>query len=107
MIPLYSVGHRMLAHYPLVPLAGDLGMGIGITSFDKALYLGIMCDPQVVGDVDLVARFCDDEFQALRSAAAVPVSDLPDFAAPRAGGNGRGNGKVAEPEGERAEAKTT
>ena len=25
MIPLYSVGHRMLEHYPIVPLAGDHG----------------------------------------------------------------------------------
>ena len=27
MIPLYRVGHRMLAHYPMVPLAGDMGIG--------------------------------------------------------------------------------
>lgn len=78
MIPLYSVGHRMLAHYPMVPLAADLGLGVGITSFDKHLYLGVMCDPGIVPDVDAVTRYADEEFRALREAAGVPESDLPD-----------------------------
>jgi WS/DGAT/MGAT family acyltransferase len=82
MIPLWSVGHRMLAHYPLVPLAGDMGIGVGITSFNTALYLGIIADPAIVGDVDLITRYADDEFRALRDAAGVPVSDLPDIGAP-------------------------
>ena len=78
MIPLYSVGHRMLAHYPLVPLAGDMGIGVGITSFDKTLYLGIMSDPDIIDDVELIAKYCAADFKALREAAGVPVSDLPD-----------------------------
>jgi WS/DGAT/MGAT family acyltransferase len=98
MIPLFCVGHRMLAHYPLVPLAGDMGLGVGITSFDKALYLGIMCDPNIVSDVDEIARLCATEFVALREMAGVAVSDLPDFAKPRRGGNGtNGHAPAAQP----------
>lgn len=93
MIPLYAVGHRMIAHYPLVPLAGDLGIGVGITSFDKGLYLGVMCDPDILPDVDVIAEYCADEFRRLREAAGVEVDDLPQIgvrkprktAAPRAG----------------------
>jgi WS/DGAT/MGAT family acyltransferase len=81
MIPLYSVGHRMLAHYPMVPLAADLGIGVGITSFDKGLYLGVMCDPEVVDDVGKIAEYAAAEFRALREAAGVQETDLPDFGA--------------------------
>ncbi len=88
LIPLFSVGHRMLAHYPLVPLAGDMGIGVGITSFDKGLYLGFMCDPELVEDIDLLRELAEDEFRLLRFVADVPVSDLPAFGAP-AGRNGR------------------
>ena len=91
MIPLYAVGHRMLAHYPLVPLAGDLGIGVGITSFDKSLYLGIMSDPDLIDDVDLIAKYCAEEFKMLREAAGVPVSDLPDFSRPQRTSNGNGH----------------
>lgn len=88
LIPLYSVGHRMLAHYPLVPLAGDLGIGVGITSFDKGLYMGIMSDPNAMDDVDVLRRFVDEEFRLLRTLAAVPESDLPDFHLPPQQRNG-------------------
>jgi WS/DGAT/MGAT family acyltransferase len=81
MIPLYSVGHRMLAHYPLVPLAGDMGIGAGITSFDKALYLSVMCDPNIVGDIEAIGELCADEFRRLREAAGVAVDDLPEIGA--------------------------
>jgi diacylglycerol O-acyltransferase / wax synthase len=103
MIPLYAVGHRMLAHYPLVPLAGDLGIGVGITSFDKSLYLGIMSDPTIIDDVEVIAKYCAEEFKALRQAAGVPVSDLPDFTA-RPNRNGNGTGAAAKPAGEPAPA---
>jgi WS/DGAT/MGAT family acyltransferase len=95
MIPLYCVGYRMLEHYPLVPLAGDLGIGVGITSFDKDLFLGVMCDPDVVPDVQHIGDYCADEFRMLREMAGVPVSDLPDIAAPPRNGNGHANGHAA------------
>jgi len=88
MIPLYSVGHRMVGHYPMVPLAADLGLGVGITSCDKHLYLGVMSDPDIVPDVDAIARHADTEFRALREAAGVPESDLPDVGAMGPGRNG-------------------
>jgi hypothetical protein len=95
LIPLYAVGHRMLAHYPMVPLAGDLGIGAGITSYDKALYLGVMADPQACPDIDTIQRYADEEFLLLRTLANVQPSDLPDIGA-RGNGNGNGrNGKSA------------
>jgi WS/DGAT/MGAT family acyltransferase len=78
LIPLYGSGHRMLASWPLLPLAGDLGLGVAIISYDKSLYFGVMSDPSIVPDVELVRDFIDEEFQRLRSAAGVAATDLPD-----------------------------
>ncbi|MDP9238670.1 MAG: wax ester/triacylglycerol synthase family O-acyltransferase [Chloroflexota bacterium] len=77
MIPLWCVGHRMLAMYPMLPLAGDLGLGVGIMSFNQSLYVGIMSDPTIVADIDLIGRFLDEEFRALRAVAGVEASDTP------------------------------
>jgi WS/DGAT/MGAT family acyltransferase len=100
LIPLYSVGHRMLGHYPMVPLAADLGLGAGITSYDKALYVGIMSDPEIVGDVDRIGEFVHAEFLALREAAGVTMSDVIDIGPRAKSTSTKGhatNGVVAEP----------
>lgn len=96
LIPLYCVGHRMLAHYPMVPLAADMGIGVGITSYDKALYIGVMSDPEIIDDVATIQRYIDEEFRLLRTLADVPESDLPDIGA-------RGNGHSSN--GASADAK--
>jgi len=103
LIPLYAVGHRMLAHYPMVPLAGDLGIGAGITSFDKGLYLGLMGDPDACTDIDAVRRYADEEFLLLRTLAQVQPSDLPDVGLSRSG-NGNGHTPVPEDLAKKPEA---
>jgi WS/DGAT/MGAT family acyltransferase len=95
LIPLYAVGHRMMAHYPMVPLAGDLGIGAGITSFDKGLYLGLMADPDACPDIATIQRYADEEFMLLRTLAQVQPSDLPDVGKSR---NGNGNGHITVPD---------
>ena len=97
LIPLYSVGHRMIAHYPMVPLAGDLGIGAGVTSFDQGLYVGIMCDPSIVDDVDAIARYFDEEFRQLKAAAGIEASDLPDFGLARNGHSANGASAASAP----------
>jgi hypothetical protein len=77
LIPLYGTGHRMLDFYPMLPLAGDLGLGVAIMSYDQHLHWGISCDPEIVPDVDAIGRLIGEEFVALRDAAGVPATDLP------------------------------
>ena len=77
MIPLYSVGHLMLAHYPLVPLSFDMGLGVGITSYNQRLYVGLVANPAVVPDIDLLKRCVDESFLELRNAAGVDDADVP------------------------------
>jgi hypothetical protein len=99
LIPLYGTGHRMLDFYPLLPLAGDLGLGVAIMSYDQNLYWGVTSDPKIVTDVDAIARLVGEEFRSLREAAGVPASDLPEAIgvhapakAPAAKRNGRPRG---------------
>jgi len=77
LIPLYGSGRRMLGSWPLLPLTGDLGLSVAIMSYDKSLYLGTMCDPTIVPDVELIRDAIDDEFRRLRDAAGVAATDLP------------------------------
>lgn len=47
----YLLGRRMLAHYPYVPIADRIRIGIAVTSYDEQIYVGITCDRDSVPDV--------------------------------------------------------
>jgi len=79
MIPLYSVGHRLVAHYPLMPIAWEMGVGCGVTSYNQKLYFGLIADPNAAPDVARLKEFLDQAFVELRSAAGVTRSDLVDL----------------------------
>jgi diacylglycerol O-acyltransferase len=79
MIPLYCVGHLMLAHYPLVPLSLDMGLGVGVTSYNQRLFFGLMVDPKAMPDVELLKQCLDESFLELRAAAGVDVADVPQL----------------------------
>ena len=104
MIPLYSVGHRMLAHYPCVPLAWEMGVGCGVTSYDQKLYFGLMADPNAAPDVARLKEFLDQAFVELRSAAGVARSDLPQVGATPQTGGGRRRRAAAPVAGQRMAA---
>ncbi len=88
MIPLYCVGHLMLHHYPLVPLAMNMGLGVGVTSYNQRLYFGLMVDPQAVPDLEQLRCHLDESALELRRAAGVEASDLPTLGANGGGLNG-------------------
>jgi hypothetical protein len=77
MIPLYSLGHRLLAHYPLIPLGWEMGISLGVTSYDQKLYFGFMADADAGADVQRLKEFADQSYIELRNAAGVGKSDLP------------------------------
>jgi WS/DGAT/MGAT family acyltransferase len=79
MIPLFCVGHRLLGHYPLVPIAWEMGVGLGVTSYNQKLYFGYMGDAGTGSDVQRLKEFTDQAYIELRSAAGVEKSDLPQL----------------------------
>ncbi len=69
-VPLYVLGARMLEAIPLVPLGGNLSVGVAALSYDGQLTIGLLADPAHCPDVDTLARGIDRCFRQLVAAAA-------------------------------------
>jgi len=63
-VPLFVLGSRVLEIYPVVPLAGNQGMGVAAVSYDGQLGLGVFSDPKTCPDVD---AFCHGVTTTLRA----------------------------------------
>lgn len=58
--PLYAFGSKMLAVWPLVPLAADHALALAVFSYDGMLFFAVNADYDAVPDLDvLVAGICD------------------------------------------------
>ncbi len=100
MIPLYSIGHLLLHHYPLVPLSLDMGLGVGVTSYNQRLYFGLMAEANAVPDLERLKECLDASYTELKDAAGVTDTDIPDL-------SHRSNGTDAEAATEPASAPAT
>jgi diacylglycerol O-acyltransferase len=67
-VPLYMMGKRLDAFYPLVPLVLNTALGIAIMSYDGRVYFGLLGDYDALADIDLLAADLD---KAIRELAAV------------------------------------
>jgi len=70
--PLYLQGHRMLHHYPWVPIGWRMGLSVAMMSYDTSLYFGITADHETPGDIEAIAGGIRDDFVHLRATSAVP-----------------------------------
>ncbi len=69
--PVYALGARMRACYPLVPLYRNQALGVALFSYDGRLFWGFNADWDAVPDLhDLVAGV-ETEFAALCAAAQI------------------------------------
>jgi WS/DGAT/MGAT family acyltransferase len=81
MIPLYTVGHKLLTHYAVMPIAWDMGIGCAVMSYDRHLYLTLVADTASAPDINLLRDLMLDAFEQLRAAAcdtAAEASPEPD-----------------------------
>ncbi len=53
--PLYMLGRRLEAMYPMVPLAGGQALGIAIISYDGRLNFGLVADYDALPDLEDLA----------------------------------------------------
>ncbi len=63
--PLYCMGAEMLEATPVVPLGGNLSVGIAILSYNGAITLGIHADRDACPDVAVLADGIGDAFAEL------------------------------------------
>lgn len=66
--PLYALGHRMLAAYPYVPIAGKMSVGIAMWSYIDALNFGLTTDADSPDDLDVLASGITTGLDELRDA---------------------------------------
>jgi len=67
--PLYASGARMLASYPVMPLAKRQAVSIGLTSYDGGVYFGVNGDRVAMPDVDVLGQCLVDALAELRETA--------------------------------------
>ena len=66
---MYSLGARMTAVYPHVPLLDNLGLGIALLSYDGRIFWGFNGDYDLMPDLDAFVEDTRDAFAELRSRA--------------------------------------
>ena len=71
-VPLYLLGHRLRALYPVMPLAGRQALGIAVTSYDGTLGFGLLADYDAVPDLEFLAGALRESIDALAAGASVP-----------------------------------
>jgi hypothetical protein len=62
---LYAGDARMLAAYPVVPLARGQALSIGVTSYDGRVFYGLNADRDAMPDVDVLAQCLGDSLTEL------------------------------------------
>jgi WS/DGAT/MGAT family acyltransferase len=67
--PVYLLGARMQEIYPLVPLAGNQGLGIALFSYDGRLYWGLNADWDALPDIHGMVKGLHEEFESLHKTA--------------------------------------
>ena len=70
-IPMYVAGARLLAQYPIMPIAESMGLSIAATSLAGTMAIGITADWDTLPDIEFLASAMDESLAELRKAAGV------------------------------------
>jgi WS/DGAT/MGAT family acyltransferase len=81
--PLYLLGRRLKALYPVVPLARRQALGIAVMSYDGHLGFGLIGDYDALPELETIARELERSIAALAAAAGVGARLPPGMGGPR------------------------
>jgi len=68
-LPMYIGGAKLLAQYPIMPIAESMGLSIAVTSLAGTMAFGITADWDTLPDIEFLAHAIDDSLAELRKAA--------------------------------------
>jgi diacylglycerol O-acyltransferase len=71
-VPLFLLGRRLRALYPVVPITGRHALGIAVMSYDGRLGFGLLADYDALSDVDVLAGELRAAIDALSAGASIP-----------------------------------
>lgn len=72
-VPVYMLGAELEEAYPVVPLAEDHALSIGIFSYRDHVHFGLYADPDALPDVDCLPAALAAALLALRKSAGGPA----------------------------------
>jgi len=75
--PLYLLGRKLEAIYPMVPLAENTALGIAILSYNGQLDFGLVADYDTLADVEALADELHASIEELAAAAGAPAPAAP------------------------------
>ncbi len=98
-VPLYLMGHKLLAWYPWVPIGGLMGINCAILTYNGTAFFGFTGDVKAAPDLENLEKFVDQSFAELKAGAgavATPVAtSAPEVKAkPKARKRVRPNAKI-------------
>jgi diacylglycerol O-acyltransferase len=70
-VPLYVLGRRLEAFYPMVPLVLNTALGIAIMSYDGRVFFGLLGDYDALADLDALTSDLDSAIRELAADAGV------------------------------------
>jgi WS/DGAT/MGAT family acyltransferase len=70
-VPMYIAGARLLAAYPVMPTAENVGLSIAVTSLAGTMGFGFTGDWDLVPDIDYLAASLEESVDELAKAAGV------------------------------------
>lgn len=68
-VPLYIAGARLLAQYPVMPIAENMGLSIACTSLAGVMAFGITADWDTLPDIEFLAAAMDEALAELLKTA--------------------------------------
>ncbi len=71
--PLYALGSRIRAVWPIVPLAAEHSIALAVLSYDGELFFTFNADRDAVTDLDVVLDGLDESLAKLRELAHLAV----------------------------------
>jgi WS/DGAT/MGAT family acyltransferase len=69
-VPIYVAGARALTYLPISIVYHGVGVNVSVYSYDRKLFVGIVSCTDLLPDVDLLARYMNEELAALEDALA-------------------------------------
>jgi diacylglycerol O-acyltransferase / wax synthase len=68
-VPLYIAGARLVAQYPIMPIAENMGLSIACTSLAGTMAFGLTADWDTLPDIEYLAAAMDESLAELLKAA--------------------------------------
>ena len=68
-VPMFIGGARLLAQYPIMPIAPNMGLSIAVTSLAGTMAFGITADWDTLPDIEDLAQGMDEAILDLKKAA--------------------------------------